>query len=922
MSTHHVKFLLLIVVISLSLEFGAPSTTIHAQPADFCDEIEITQSTGIPGDWVEVRHLPTNLNADFTIAQHFTELTDPVSGTLVEFTNDETDPTASVHYYLVPVYYPDLLSSGTIELMLGGEDCYSTLFTIAPLLEAPPDIAQRYVTLNQQLIDMTLADLGYSRSILLELPPESIPEYLLPLAISQYGLDHPDNSNDLVTTLQTLGPDDAEVLEIFERLLVTGGFVETLEAQIAYLEAEEDTSDSGVDVPWRIGGRARPAPQAPLDVLGKVDIDTVEDLSKYMKRQAYGSDLGANVTRDAMQAMGFDTSTSEGAAELSRSAQNGAALVNSMAGLLIGAIEVNNQISLGPLGDFSALFSVGFFIQSTTFDIYINLLPSRFQSMSLKLSDSIEDQPYRTTYEQEDDDSVRTIETVIVVAQSGEFNLAKGILDGLFAAGGVVPIPNIIGVGLAAGDVLNSYGYLDDIRDDVCAKVSDSCIVGPYEWTVEWDYAENQKYTEKPIVPPLGNRPAIELLNDNSFRANYAGEARILLSLNAEEFGDKAPAAALGIITVNEIIISPSENPYRVEANPEVPTYHTISVDLENANDDTLEWTLRGSGEAEEGDRTYLLEVPPVPIENEWRNCQPPVPRETRIEIDVRSLSEDGARRTGRPNGEPEPIERITSVVVVVESQVGISEKPERCQVNGNYYLKVVGIDVGCTGTYSCEIANTVYSVPEVRVTDGPVLVIWNDDTFFLAGERWTFYQNGVFMNADGVNSYSAVYNYDFDATLQGYNFWQIDNIVNEGDFIYGSITEQLNDNCAGSVYFVLIPGNQPPTPPEYPSDVRLIAPSEICESPTPTPTTTPSVTRTPSPTWTPSNTPTSTVTLTPTPTPTPTPTATNTRVPTRRPSATPPTPSIGCSLTSEPLEGLPGAITPIPTCTPTPFQG
>jgi hypothetical protein len=185
--------------------------------------------------------------------------------------------------------HPAGLSGGPLRVQMYGDDfvCPTVELQVAPLDEAPGE-ADRVVAAMQSYIDANAARNGVTRAELVEAMDVdaqelggTLPATLMPLAMAQYGLDHPDNPNALANLLDAEGPladaaGDAESsLAFIEAVFAERGLAGEIEVAAAAIDTDAPAPEWVADEPTYM-------PNALVEDTFKVRIDTAAQLSEYM----------------------------------------------------------------------------------------------------------------------------------------------------------------------------------------------------------------------------------------------------------------------------------------------------------------------------------------------------------------------------------------------------------------------------------------------------------------------------------------------------------------------------------------------------------------------------------------------------------------------------------------------------------------
>lgn len=136
---------------------------------------------------------------------------------------------------LAPLHPDGSPTGGQVRVWVsdGARSCEPFDFSVLPLPPAPGELAA-VASLLQEMTDVQAALMGTSREALQTTPIQDQPLPLLPLAVKQDLLDHPQNPWSVMAIARGSAPDSGRVrLDLLDPLLARTGLREALEAALA-----------------------------------------------------------------------------------------------------------------------------------------------------------------------------------------------------------------------------------------------------------------------------------------------------------------------------------------------------------------------------------------------------------------------------------------------------------------------------------------------------------------------------------------------------------------------------------------------------------------------------------------------------------------------------------------------------------------
>lgn len=530
------------------------------EPPFDCSQLTLEASQALPGAILLVEGLTIGLS-DF----EFQAIADDIEDVMPLIAIAQEDAS-----YVTAPLYPDLRLEGgdvTIQAIHNGFVCKEFPFVVEPMPEAPGEL-DRFIVAANRYIEATLSFLAIDRDDIMYAP---VPDTLLPVAEVQFMLDHPDNLNSLANIIQTASADE---IRFAEALFANDGYVDYFNDYADFLSEQPPLPPDGtaanelylsaVFKPWQVNE---------YQILNRINIKTADDLSYYMRFQAFWANSG-----NALGKIG---------------------LGNSSTGLVVNALNKVGFVTdkVGARAGFAgAAISVGTMTASTMIDLYRHLLPSQFTRLRPKLS--------IRRFTEEDDDSTGKLNEVIVSATSLKWDLTKNIGDAVItivgAAGAAKGMSGVAKV--ADAPALDSaYGTVDklldatavaDFNSNICGSDcnSDRVSVGPYTWDgIKLDVEKNKGlYINFQIDSrQSGLKPSIHIKNVIEYEARNDGLTVLRVRPKPAAFGG-ATFPKRVTITVDKIAVYVIA-PQTAEPGKQVCA---SSTRVSHAKFKSLEWTL------------------------------------------------------------------------------------------------------------------------------------------------------------------------------------------------------------------------------------------------------------------------------------------------------------------------------------------
>jgi hypothetical protein len=314
-------------------------------------------------------------------------------------------------------------------------------------------------------------------------------------------------------------------------------------------------------------------------------------------------------------------------------------------GLTLGAIGV----VAGPAGAAAATgLGAGLYAYQTLLEGTAQLLPTSFVGGSLNFDPTIEE-----FYE--DQDGPGQYINVTVSAQSEGWTLDKTILDGaLVAAGGVDAVTTLIGRNPAAGDALRSLSSF--VLSTIGSKRASSAgliTIDPQVWP-------NVDISGPGFTRARVQGDAIRLAALPNYEPVKAGTSTLTVETDPTRFGG-APSILerknISVLAI-EVRIKHNGTPPPLTGIPVEPNDQVmLSIEVENADDDTIEWTLSAGSWATEPIRVGV---------GRWSGTvqTPASTNDFPVTVLFRSTATGGAR------SEPGAPERAASALIVATKVV------------------------------------------------------------------------------------------------------------------------------------------------------------------------------------------------------------------------------------------------------------
>lgn len=199
-----------------------------APAVDFADGLETVACTGLslgaasgmPLDLVDAGTVPSNLEPPLAARVLSSD------GTMAGYAWFESNDEGGLDL-VTPLHPSGSIEGGEVWIRAtdGSVACEPLSFTIDPMPPSPGELGA-VVDLLEDILHEQAAVLGATPEDL-QAPPDAIPEVLLPMAVVQWVLDHPDNEASLRAVADGTSPENVS-LERTEALLARTGLRESL----------------------------------------------------------------------------------------------------------------------------------------------------------------------------------------------------------------------------------------------------------------------------------------------------------------------------------------------------------------------------------------------------------------------------------------------------------------------------------------------------------------------------------------------------------------------------------------------------------------------------------------------------------------------------------------------------------------------
>lgn len=584
------SFLLLFILFSCS-DSGtnvtddpdSPGTTDPSQPtAESCDNISITVGTGLPASYVEISGLSSDFGSEplawFYDASWYEEnghTSDNLEGegitgvrnpSFVEREHDSGDLLA------IPIHPSLSIEGGDVRVVILSENmeiaCNGIAFTISAL-EAAPGAIESSITSMDSRITALVRDLGLDEQQLLSTPVQDLDPQLMPLALLLQGIRGPNNPNNLnsllngSTTLNTDHPIPEGSMEIMDAIYHTMGISEGLDQLIDEVISLTGTEMRNQNTNLQIH---QPDEQAQR----RFTIQSPGFLDSEMQRQARYESLTGDVENALWAAAG---------------------LAIGVAGFLVPGAQIP-----------AAVAGLHLTLAKLLVDIQAGVLPKYLEDMTLVAD------PNRFNEDFEGKGEWNAQLSAVSEGLSLNLSDALGVILGTFGLGkattavrALKPLDTNV-LDDAADFVQESLLNMFSLFDDTEVFSIEPIIYGPLAVDVQRQ-GENEFFIWKwiPLESEFGGVPfAFDSSNERFFDLKETGSAYLDIQTSPEKFQDEV-SSATELVQTNPITIEISEvgtnrrSPFFV--GPDSDFSINLQARVENAEDETLEWSWEGDGE-------------------------------------------------------------------------------------------------------------------------------------------------------------------------------------------------------------------------------------------------------------------------------------------------------------------------------------
>lgn len=197
-----------------------------------CPDLSLAATSGMPLDSVGLGTLPAELEPPLIVMATATDDSTRSYGGVEIDDGGAAAMTVPIH----PAADP---AGGEVRINVsdGSRACAGVDFTIAPLPAAAGEM-EAVVDLLQGVLAAQAAELGTTPAELRDTPVDSLPPTLIPLALTQSVIDHPENDHALRAIVDGTSSEAADArLELLDALLARTGLRPALSARVAAMEA-------------------------------------------------------------------------------------------------------------------------------------------------------------------------------------------------------------------------------------------------------------------------------------------------------------------------------------------------------------------------------------------------------------------------------------------------------------------------------------------------------------------------------------------------------------------------------------------------------------------------------------------------------------------------------------------------------------
>ena len=560
-----------------------PGTPDPSQPtAESCDDISITVGTGLPVSYVEITGLSSSFGSEpvawFYDAEWYNEnghTSDDLEGegitgvrnpSFVERENGNADLLA------IPIHPSGSIGGGNVKVVVLSENldivCSGIDFAINELEPAPGTIESSITSMDSR-VSTAVSNLGLDEHLLLTTPVQDLDPQLMPLAILLQGIRGPNNPNNLNSLLNDSSAFNAEhptpegSMEIMDAIYHTMGISEGLNQLM-----DEVLSLSQSKARFQLENMQSVRP----DELSqrRFNVSSPEALNTEMERQARYESLTGDV-ENALWAT--------------------AGLAIGVAGFLVPGAQVP-----------AAVAGLHLTLAKLLVDIQAGVLPKYLDEIVLEANPN--------TFDEDFEGKGEWSAELSAISEGFSMNLSGvlgGILDtfGLGRATSAIRILSPSGGGVAGdvaefviGAVANAFGLVDEVE----VFSIEPAVYGPLSVDVKRS-GENDFFTWKwiPLESEFGGIPfAFDNSNERIFELKETGSAYLDIQTVPDKFQDEV-SSATELIQTKPITIEISEvgtnrrSPFFV--GPDSDFSINLQARVENAEDESLEWSWEGEGE-------------------------------------------------------------------------------------------------------------------------------------------------------------------------------------------------------------------------------------------------------------------------------------------------------------------------------------
>lgn len=205
-----------------------------------CPALVTAPASGMPLDTIALGRIPDSFERPLLVRAEAPGVDEPSFGVILEDEAGEASMRVPIH----PAGDPD---GGPVRLFVtdGTQACAPLDYDIDPLPAAVGELSA-VVDLLEEIVALQAAEFETDVNTLVQTPPDDLPTTLIPLALLQSVLDHPDNDRSLRAVAEGTSSFSADArLDLVEPLLARSGFRSALQSRVGALRSVSSVDGAG-----------------------------------------------------------------------------------------------------------------------------------------------------------------------------------------------------------------------------------------------------------------------------------------------------------------------------------------------------------------------------------------------------------------------------------------------------------------------------------------------------------------------------------------------------------------------------------------------------------------------------------------------------------------------------------------------------